>query len=200
MTAREQAYPKPGFRIRVPAELWQRTLEVMRRYSKLRGHSSKRGSEAIVYWAGVVTADEMVITALYELNHEPQGDRVQVTPDEARWLVRTLASRDEKLVAQVHSHRGGAGHSHGDDLWATSFHEGFVSIVIPGFGSDVTNPVRCAALDYREGHFRPMTPEEVERRIRVAPARVVKPQAWLRKDSIWERFVQKLKSIEPSRR
>ncbi|SRR6266567_77055 len=200
MRAREVAYPPPGFPIRLPADLWQRTLGVIRRYAKLGGRSRIRGSEAIVYWAGVVAAGEMVITAIYELNHAPQGDSVRVTPEEARWLVRTLRSRDEKLVAQVHSHRGLAGHSHGDDLWATSFHEGFVSIVVPHFASDVTSPLQCAVLDYRGGQFQPMAPEEIERRIVLAPTMVVKPQTWLGKDSAWKRFVQKLKSIGPSRR
>src|SRR5204862_8073148 len=111
-----------------------------------------------------------IVTGLYRRNHAPQGDRVVVAPEEARWLLRTLRARDEKLVGQLHSHRGLAGHSPGDDVWATSFHEGFLSIVVPRFGAGVTAPVDCAVLEYRDGRFVPLGRDEVEQRIRLYPA------------------------------
>jgi hypothetical protein len=93
-------------------------------------------------------------------------------PEEARWLLQTLRARDEKLIAQLHSHRWLAGHSPGDDTWATSFHEGFLSIVVPHFGAGVSLPVDCAVLEYRSGQFIGLARAEVARRIQVYPETV----------------------------
>lgn len=169
MTARAAPYAPPGYAVRIPDAIWQATLETVRAYAS-RGHErGRRGSEALVYLAGIVSGQEIVVTGLYRLDHAAQGDRVVVTPAESRWLVRTLHARDEKLIGQLHSHRGRAGHSFGDDVYATSFHEGFLSIVVPRFGRAVTWPQQCRVLEYREGMFVELEGEEVRRRLRVEP-------------------------------
>jgi hypothetical protein len=102
------------------------------------------------------------------------------------------------LIAQLHSHRGRAGHSLGDDAWATSYHEGFLSIVVPRFGAGVSVPVDCAVLEYRSGEFVELARDEVARRIRVEPEiveRVPLPGTGGVKEKPWDPFVQKLKSI-----
>jgi hypothetical protein len=202
MSARGVPYPPSGYRLRLPGPLWEGALATMRSYATLgRADFGARGSEALVYLGGVVAGTEMIVTGLYRLNHEPQGDRVVVAPEEARWLLRMLRARDEKLVGQLHSHRGLAGHSPGDDAWATSFHEGFLSIVVPRFGAAVTALADCAVLEYRGGHFVPLAMGEIERRVRVYPpivehgARVVPVERARRKEKGWTAFAVRLKSI-----
>jgi hypothetical protein len=196
--ARSTPYPPPGYAVRIGHLEWTRCLETMRAYARLGSEHGERGAEALVYLGGVVAGGQVIVTGLYRLHHEPQGDRVVVTPEEARWVLATLRGRDEKLVAQVHSHRGFAGHSHGDDVWATSFHEGFLSIVIPRFGAGVYAPVQCAVLEYRGGDFLELTRDEVAHRIRIDPEiieRVPLPRVAPATGRLWDRFVQKLKSI-----
>ncbi len=146
-----------------------------------------------MYLSGVPTSAEVLVTGLLELGHLPQGDRVAVTQEEARWLVRSLAARDEKLIAQVHSHREVAGHSAGDDMWATSFHDGFISIVVPRFGINVNSVTECAVLEYKGGAFRDLAPDEVARRFLIQPQRALMKD--VREESRWSAFARKLKSI-----
>lgn len=200
MTVRAAPYPPPGAIVRIPDHLWEAALAVMRRYAQLGADCGTRGSEALVYLAGAVAGGELLVTSLYRIDHVPQGDRVVVTRAEARWLVRTLRARDEKLVGQLHSHRSWAGHSHGDDLHATSFHEGFISIVVPRFGAGIVSSAQCAVLEFRRGEFVELSSEEVERRIKVYP-QIARSRAddhpELGEEGWWRGFAKRLKSIAP---
>ncbi len=167
MSARARPYPPPGYDLRVPEVIWEGALATVREYARLGSERGRHGSEALVYLGGVVAGEQVIVTGLYRLGHAAQGDRVVVSPEEARWLLRSLRSRDEKLIGQLHSHRGLAGHSPGDDMWATSFHDGFLSIVVPHFGAGVAVPGECAVLEHRDGRFDGLERSEVERRIRV---------------------------------
>ena len=174
MSRRTDPYPVPGCIVRLPDPVWSAALQEVRRYATLGSEGRRRGSEALVYLGGVVAGDELLVTTLYCLDHEPQGDRVVVAASEARWLLGALRARDEKLIGQVHSHRGAAGHSLGDDLHATSFHDGFLSLVAPDFGHGVTTIGQCAVLEFRNGRFAELHAAEVQRRVRV-DKQVVRP-------------------------
>ncbi|MFB6077128.1 MAG: hypothetical protein ABEK12_03290, partial [Candidatus Nanohaloarchaea archaeon] len=53
------------------------------------------------------------------------------------------------VLAQVHSHPGVARHSPVDEEKAVSFHEGFVSIVVPDFGETPVYDLRdCGVYVY----------------------------------------------------
>jgi hypothetical protein len=198
VTARAANYPPAGYSVRIPDAIWCGALDTVREYGTRGYERGRRGSEALVLFGGVVAGDEMIVTGLYRLNHEPQGDRVVVTPAETRWLLRTLSARDEKLIGQLHSHRGHAGHSLGDDASATSFHQGFLSIVIPFFGRDVTTPMQCAVLEYRAGTFVDLDENEVACRVQIyAPVTSRAAGAEPAKGGArrWSAFVQRLKSI-----
>jgi hypothetical protein len=203
MTARSTPYPRAGsYQLRVPANIWEQALDTIRSYGASRTTIGPKGSECLVYLAGIVANDEtVVVTALYELGHEPQGGSVVVAAQEARWLLRALSNRDEKLIAQVHSHREGAGHSRGDDAHATSFHDGFISIVVPRFGKNVAGLQDCAVVEYTNGSFMELPKSEVHRRFTVQPPVVLcRPYPTSIAEGPWQRFVQKLKSIAPNKR
>jgi hypothetical protein len=146
----------------VPQEIWEQSIAVMRRYGESR-------SEALVFWGGIVAGGQQQVTGLYLPDHTPQGGRVQLTDADARWLVRRLRERDEKLLAQVHSHPGSAFHSGGDDERAASFHVGYLSIVAPDFARPVSNVSDCATYEFDGTQFVPLNLNEVGGRIRVLP-------------------------------
>jgi hypothetical protein len=162
MSRRAQSYPGVGAAIFIPAEAWEQTLAVVRTYQR-------KTSEALVFWGGVVTGEAVQVTGVYVIGHDPQGGAVRPTPAESRWLVRRLRERDEKLVAQVHSHGGSAFHSSGDDERAASFYPGYLSVVVPQFGRGVHGLEDCAVLEFDREGFRGMDGEEVARRVRILP-------------------------------
>lgn len=190
---RSVPYPGVGSRFYLPLLIWNNTIEALHYYRQYR-------SEALVYWGGAIGgAGETLVTSLIKLNHIPQGGCVRPKPDEMRALLRTLRARDEKLVAQIHSHPGEAFHSWGDSQHATSFHLGFISIVLPDFGDGVTTLSDCAVYEFR-GEFVALSPSEIADRflvhdlvVELAPC-VVKTEADMRM-SRWSGLSRKLRSI-----
>lgn len=201
MTARSTPYPPAGYHVRMAAAVWASALDEVRSYAERGVVDGHRGSEGLVYLAGVPAADELVVTAVFRLRHAPQGDRVAPTRQEVRWLLSTLRQRDEKLVAQLHTHRHGARHSPGDDRMATSFHDGFLSIVAPNFAIGVDSIDQCIVHEYRSGSFRVLSVGEVTKRFIVQPEVVDRLKDSDSEElSRWCRFVQRLKSIAHGRR
>jgi hypothetical protein len=196
MTARSTPYPPAGFRVRIPEAVWAAALDEVRRYSSVSTRGGLHGSEGLVYLGGVPTADELIVTSLLRLRHEPQGDCVKPTPAEVRWLLSILRERDEKLIAQLHTHRHGARHSSGDDQMATSFHASFLSIVVPDFAVNVQRIDRCIVHEYRGGRFRALSAEETAARFTVHAQIVDRPHHRAAQEpNRWRRYVQRLKTI-----
>lgn len=197
MTAsRSLSYPAVGYRVRMPEDIWQAALDELRVYANLLGPGGESGCEGLVYLAGVPANGEIVVTGLFLLRHEAQGDRVAPTREEVRWLIGRLRDRDEKLIAQIHTHRHSANHSPGDDFMATSFHDGFLSIVVPGFALGVDRLEQCGVHEYSDGTFQRLEEGEVVRRFRLydlTTTRKAKEESW--EAPWWRRFAQNLRSI-----
>jgi hypothetical protein len=160
-TNRNLPYGGPGALLVVPAEIWQRTLAMLRDYGRER-------SEGLVFWGGVVNAPGAYVTGLYLPRHAADGAHAMLTAEQSRWLLRSLRSRDEKLLAQVHSHPGTAYHSPGDNDGATSFHDGFISIVVPQFARGEPDLGRCAVFEFAGGAFAELAQREIPSRIRLS--------------------------------
>lgn len=155
---RSVPYPSGGQPIFLPQYIWGETLGSLSKYRTKK-------SECLVYWGGIVGASgEVVITSLLRPNHTFQGWRVQLTSSEMKNLLRTLRIRDEKLMVQIHSHPGDAFHSPGDDDLATSFHSGFLSIVVPNFAKNISLLSQCAVYEYSEAKFVKLTSEQIDHR------------------------------------
>jgi hypothetical protein len=167
---RSVSYPGPGSRFYLPTVIWEGSLQALRRYG---GY----GSEGLVLWGGVIGgAGDTLVTSLLLLNHPPQGAAVRPTPEAMRAVLRSLSSRDEKLVAQVHSHPDAAFHSLGDSQRPASFHHGYISIVVPRFGQNTRSLADCAVYEYREG-FVALVQREVNDRF-VVQEQVVHVLPW----------------------
>lgn len=174
LSRRRLPYSGPGSTYYLPAAIWDETLRTLRWYGKYR-------SEGLVFWGGVVGGTgETLVTSLLRLNHRPQGAGVRPTPEAMRAMLRSLKARDEKLVAQAHSHPGAAFHSPGDSQRAASFHLGYVSIVVPNFGQGVDTLAECGVYEYRNG-FVALTRPEIADRF-VVNEQVVHIQPWRHED------------------
>ena len=198
MRRRSLPYPPPGGLVRVPRALWDEAVAALRAYGEIGEERGVKGSEGLVYVAGVVVQNQLVVTGLYKLNHEPQGDRVVVTAEESRWLLRTLRERDEKLIGQIHTHRWEAMHSPGDDMYATSFHNGFLSVVVPHFGR-AAELTRCAIYEFVDGQFLPLSTEQIVSRVVLVDPVIDRPITRVdrvdHKEERWPGFAKRLKSI-----
>ena len=187
-------YPGAGCHFYLPQDIWDKTVVALRDYGQFQ-------SEGLVYWGGIVgAADEIIVTSLLKLNHPPQGGCVRPSSKEMRVLLRTLRGRDEKLVAQIHSHPAQAFHSPGDSQHATSFHHGFMSIVLPNFGEGVRSLFDCAVFEFR-GSFEALTYEEISVRFAVQPSvvdltpSISKTVEGKERRTPWSALSQKLRSI-----
>jgi hypothetical protein len=151
----------------VPEEAWLRTLEEIRMYGGRR-------SEALLFWGGILSASAAQVTGVYLPGHRPDGAHAALSKEESRWLVRQLHGRDEKLIAQIHSHPGEAYHSDGDDAGAASFHIGFLSIVVPQYGRGVACLSECAIFEFDGTRFTELKAGDIAQRFRVQ--RLVEPR------------------------
>jgi hypothetical protein len=201
-TRRSIPYVGSGSRFYLASELWIATIEALQYYARF-------DSEGMVLWGGSMgAAGETTVTSLLRINHDPQGWRVRPSSESMRSLLRTLRARDEKLVAQVHSHPGEAFHSKGDDAKPTAFDRGFISIVVPNFGVRVTRIHDCAVYELR-ATFEALSPTEIDERFIIQPL-IVDLQPPLDEETlpipttprrrIWTVLSQKLNSIALRRR
>jgi hypothetical protein len=167
---RRVAYPGSGGTVYIPRPIWEETLEWMRHYGQ-------HASEGLVFWGGVTEGrGSATVTCLVAPNHAAMGGTVKLPPELSRALVRSHRDLDLKLVAQVHSHGGAwVGHSGGDDEHAASFHDGYLSLVVPDFGAGVTRPDECGVHEFRKdlGGFVRLDNAEVQRRLCLEPVLVV---------------------------
>ena len=89
--------------------------------------------ECVLYWTG--PADEPVVDSVEHPVHQRSPFGYEV---ESRWLTdfwRRLGASKRSVRAQVHTHPEEAFHSASDDRWPIVSQAGFLSIVIPYFGS-----------------------------------------------------------------
>lgn len=155
-------HPGAGARVYLPQRTWRDSLELLREYAS-------EDSERMVLWSGVVgRAAELLVRTIVVPDHEPQGWRVDINRSLWRGLLHAMRRQDQMLLAQVHSHPGEAYHSEGDEAWPAEHSDGFLSVVVPRFGVDVTELTDCAIYEYRlegaSGRFHELSEDEVEDR------------------------------------
>lgn len=155
---RSVRYPGRDTTMYLPKFIWEQTLNEFRKYAV-------HDSECLVFWGGIIGAvSEQYVTSLLKIHHRPQGWRVQPTKKQMLSVVKTLHKRDEKLLAQVHSHPEDAFHSWGDDRFPISFFDGFFSIVVPHFGIGIDSVTQCAVYQFCDV-FEQVKTEAIEEKI-----------------------------------
>lgn len=122
---------------------------VLRETQKFIEKHGAEGTEAYVFWAGAVADDEAYITTCVYPTANARHGGVKVPLRKMTEINMELRDRDQLVLAQVHSHPGIARHSPVDEEKAVSFHEGFVSIVVPDFGETPVYDLRdCGVYAY----------------------------------------------------
>lgn len=142
---RDRRVPTGVKRYHVP----EAVIEETQRF--LRSHGAN-GHEAYMLWTGGFSQQEAYVTTCIEPDVPTRPGGVKIPTRKMTQINRVLLERDQLLVAQVHSHPGGAFHSHVDERKAVTFHEGFVSIVVPDYASiSVADLEACGVYRYHIG-------------------------------------------------
>lgn len=144
-------------------DVLQQTSEHLKKYGR-------KESEALVFWAGWL--DEKCNAYVTSCKIPPNtnwGGGVRVELDGMLALMDELVKDDLLLLAQVHSHPGDFGHSYGDDLSASSYRKGYISIVVPNYGLiDLKDLSRCYVHEYAQNwEWKLLDEKEVRERFKI---------------------------------
>lgn len=137
--------------ISVPGSVWTATL------TTLRGCGEGR-RECVAYW--VAPAGAIRVARVVHPLHTSTAVHYGVDDAWVNSFWLELARSAERVVAQVHTHRGRACHSWTDDEGALVYEAGFLSLVLPTFAiSDGLDGAFLAELD-QDGAWRALRVEE----------------------------------------
>ena len=133
--------------VRLPVELACRTHSLLQTF---------KGTEGLVYWAGVPDGRGGTITTLVVPQCDAQYARIQTSNQANAEVINTLSKYGIVLLGQAHSHPPGspARHSEGDDILTFSQFEGAVSIVVPNFARGDCDPRTWGVHRFLYGAYR----------------------------------------------
>lgn len=123
---------------------------------------SRKQHEGIVYLLG--RTDGSVTVALAASHPEAITTRgsFEVSAVNMSRVVRAAADACLQVIGQLHTHPGPAFHSEGDVAGARIKYPGYVSIVVPDYGSALPGLEGSACYFYEAGHrFREMATDDV---------------------------------------
>ena len=107
-------------------------LDIMREHLQ---HHGVQGNEGALCWAGTVVGDAALVTTALLFCDAEHGGGIHVSSAHTGLLYAHCHARGLTLLAQVHSHPFGAFHSPVDEQSPHSAELGFLSIVVPNFGT-----------------------------------------------------------------
>lgn len=144
--------------------------EILEQTSKHLQKFGKQQSEGLVFWVGYLDEKcDAHITGCKFPENENWKLGVSVDLQSMMKIIDELIKEDLVLLAQVHSHPGNFGHSCGDDLSASSYRTGFISIVVPNWGLIELNDLsKCFVHEYqKDWKWKLLSKEEVTRRFKI---------------------------------
>ncbi|MDA4110950.1 MAG: hypothetical protein OK439_00315 [Thaumarchaeota archaeon] len=132
-------------------------------------------SEVFVLWVGPIKKpkDKNVVTSglvpFQDTHRGTEGNYVHVSGDELRRIAFANYERDERSVAQVHSHPGkNTTISSLDRRWAVADHQGALSIIVPDYGKNGMRDLFGLSIYEKEGsNWRLWNKRETKRRFRM---------------------------------
>jgi hypothetical protein len=138
---------------------------VLHETQRLLQARSRSGSEAYTVWVGELQPKRAVVWEVWPVDAEADSRHAQISFDDVLKLGARVAISKWFIVAQLHTHGGQAFHSQTDDAYPISSQVGFLSIVVPNFGSDPPG-VGWAYYEHEgAGRWRPIPATEVPKRI-----------------------------------
>ena len=127
----------------IPQALLTQTFDELRRCG-----GGKR--ECQVVWLSPWRAPA-VISQVIHTSHTASAAGFTVVESSLTLLWKRLADTQAGVRVQVHTHPGGAFHSHTDDSWPIIHTSGFLSLVIPNFG--------MGDIGFKEAHLAEVRPD-----------------------------------------
>jgi proteasome lid subunit RPN8/RPN11 len=111
------------------------------------------GHEGIAYLLGLTNGDSTVIVAAMRPVSYTTIGSFNVSPVAMARVVRAANNVGLQVVGQVHTHPRSAYQSGGDDDGARIAYDGYVSIVVPGYGRELPSLRGAAIYSYRDHKF-----------------------------------------------
>jgi len=141
----------------------------------LREHGS-RGEEGMVLWSGIkLEKNKAIIKSCTHPQQYCTPVSFDVPLDESQRINVLLEQRKEVIIAQVHTHPGGAFHSGIDDNFPITFIVGFFSIVVPDFcKSGLRNLLQCGVWEHIGlGKWQELKIDEIKERFIINRRRIL---------------------------
>ena len=107
--------------------------------------------ESVVLWVGREQAGRALVQRMVVPRQRTSAIHFDVSLKERLRIVRELATADEQLLVQLHTHPGEAFHSSTDDRLALPRHSGAISIVVPYFGREWKGDLRHVSVNRHLG-------------------------------------------------
>jgi hypothetical protein len=145
-----------GLVYELPRGLLEKTQVLMR-------DSSNHGHEAYCVWVGALENGRGRIEAVWPVAAHADVAHARVSLDDVLELSDRLAAEGWFILAQVHTHPGRAFHSPVDDQFPISNKPGFISVVIPNFGTDEMGAGWAWFILLGSGRWRQLTEREIAR-------------------------------------
>ena len=151
--------------VRLPVELALRTHSLLQTF---------KGTEGLVYWAGISDGRGGTITTLVVPQSDAYYARIQTSIAANAEVIDTLSSYGIVLLGQAHSHPPGAParHSEGDDVLTFSPFEGAISVVVPNFAQGDFDPRTWGVHRYMDGAYRFIPPAQRLEHLHILPTEV----------------------------
>lgn len=121
--------------------------------------------ECVAYWCAAADEPDVLTRVIHPI-HTAAGGGYEVDDTWVLQFFSSLYHDQETVRVQIHTHPRGAGHSWIDDAYALIPAQGFLSLVVPGFGLgpvslDATHLVEMT----RDGEWAERDPQETFRRV-----------------------------------
>jgi proteasome lid subunit RPN8/RPN11 len=129
--------PQPAYRPIVPAQTRRVVFGAACRDALRDGLAPEIGSrhEGIVYLLGQTDGFTSVVVSVFRPNARTTKGSFRVEVTAMRHVVEAASANGLQVVGQLHTHPGHAFHSDGDEEGAHIRFNGFVSIVLPDYGT-----------------------------------------------------------------
>jgi proteasome lid subunit RPN8/RPN11 len=161
--------------LKVKTHIVQRSvLDLTHEHLCAHGAMSEEGA---VCWAGTIVGDMALVTTVLRFIAATSYGGVHVTPESSGVLYAHLYARGLTLLAQVHSHPADAYHSSVDERSPHSPEPGFLSVVVPNFGSCSFDEFSEWAV-FEQIHYeawREWSREEKQTRLQILDTDIVVP-------------------------
>jgi len=143
-------------------------LNIMKATDSYMSSHRKHETECFLFWGGYLLGrSEAQIVTLYYPKVITNYGRVYLSNKDITLLNQSLREHDQLLLIELHTHPYGTGGQNTVDASnALSYHNGFITIVVPDFGYPHFYDLRkCYIYEYQnKGLWQELEPDQIEDR------------------------------------